>query len=447
MDIGSRLELFVDDFLVASTTGDLGSYLHRPVPGKLAITCDKPWEGNTSAYFSVFHDGDLVRIYYRGHHCDGTNGNELHQPVTCYAQSNDGRTWKRPRVGLYSYDGSKNNNIVWEGEDASTFAVFRDDNPKCPGSARYKAVSQDGRGLGVALRAFQSPDGIHWKRIGSKPLLTRHKSARILWFDSQNLAFWDAEAGLYRVYFRANDKPMFRRIMTSTSRDFKTWTRFVDLSYPGSPRQELYTNAIQPYSRAPHILVGFPARYHSRSQQVEPLFMASRDGVTFTRYDEPVIPRSAPRDRNQNRSNYMTWGIVHPPGEPAKMLVYGTEAYYEGPGSRVRVFEYRVDGFVSIRARSRGGSLTTRTLTFSGKTLHLNVAARRGGSVRVELQNRLGRPIAGFAAADCEPLKGDSIDTAVTWKHGADLSAVAGKQVRIRFVMKNADLYALQFRG
>ena len=154
---------------------------------------------------------------------------------------------------------------------------------------------------------------------------------------------------VYRLYLRTNPGNV-RSIATATSKDFVKWTRLQPLKYPGAPTEQLYTNAIQPYARAPHILVGFPTRYHVPSEQVEPILMTSRDGRIFRRYSEAVIPRTAPRQRDRNRSNYMAWGIVAPPGESEKLLAYGTEAYYEGSGYRVRVFEYRVDGFVSLRA-------------------------------------------------------------------------------------------------
>ena len=83
--------------------------------------------------------------------------------------------------------------------------------------------------------------------------------------------------------------------MTGTSDDFLKWTDPVLLEYPEWPREHLYTNAIRPYFRAPHILIGFPTRFLPATQQTEPTFMASRDGKVFRRYTEAVIPTSAPK--------------------------------------------------------------------------------------------------------------------------------------------------------
>ena len=68
-NIGSHLELFVDDWLIEKMEG-ARLLLHHPTPREVALVCDKPWEGNTCAYFTVFQDGDIYRMYYRGSHYD-----------------------------------------------------------------------------------------------------------------------------------------------------------------------------------------------------------------------------------------------------------------------------------------------------------------------------------------------------------------------------------------
>ena len=121
--------------------------------------------------------------------------------------------------------------------------------------------------------------------------------------------------------------------------------------------------------------------------------MSSRDGVHFRRYAEPVIPRTAPKDRNHNRSNYMVWGMFQLPNEPGEISVYGTENYYEKTPGRVRRFVYRVDGFVALRAGADGGQITTKPLAIEGKRLLLNYVVKSGGSLTVETLNNAGEVI------------------------------------------------------
>ena len=440
IDVGSRLELFVDNFLIERLSGDAKQQLHRPEPKEVVLVTGEPWEGNTCAYYTIFRDGDLYRMYYRGSHADEKTQRSQHREVTCYAESRDGVHWTKPKLGLFEWQGSKANNIILDGHGTHCFVAFRDDNPNCPPEARYKGISR-GRPVGKrGLYVFQSPDAIRWKLILNEPVITEGA------FDSQNLAFWDPAGGLYVDYHRTFSGGV-REIMTCTSSDFVHWTTPVLLTYPGAPKQHLYTNAIRPYPRAPHICVGFPTRFLPEYSQVEPVFMSSRDGVTFHRYNEPVIPQSAPKDRDGNRSNYMANALVMLPDNNRQLAVYGTEAYYAGPDSRLRRFMYRVDGFISVRGGGDGGELITKPLTFTGRRLVVNFATHEGGQIGVELQDAGGKPIEGFQLASCEKLKGDEIEQPVTWRSGAKLADLVGKPVRLRFVLKGADLFSIRFRN
>jgi hypothetical protein len=434
IDVGSRLELFVDDFLIDKLTGGAKQVLQQPAPQEVVLVADKPWEGNTSAYFTVFRDGDLFRMYYRGAHFDEKTRKEAHREVTCYAESKDGVHWTKPELGLFAFDGSKQNNIVWDGPGSHNFTPFRDANPKAAAEARYKALAS-GKG---GLLALRSADGIRWALLSDKPVITKGV------FDSQNLAFWDAHRGKYRDFHRGFRE--VRDILTCTSDDFLTWTEPAFLDYGNAPREHLYTNAVLPYERAPHLLLGFPTRFLPEKEQTEPTFMASRDGQTFRRWPEAVIPRTAPKDRDGNRSNYMAWGLVQLPGRDNELSVYAKEAYYTGPGSRLRRFTYRTDGFVAVHAPAEGGELTTRPLRFQGERLVLNFVTAATGSGRVEVQDADGKPLAGLALDDCQPLQGDAVAGAVAWKAAADLGKWAGKSVRLRFELKDADLFAFRFQ-
>jgi hypothetical protein len=92
-----------------------------------------------------------------------------------------------------------------------------------------------------------------------------------------------------------------------------------------------------------------------------------------------------------------------------------------------------------------GGELITKPFTFSGKHLSLNFASSAAGGVQVELQDAEGKALPGFSLEDAEPLFGDSVDRIVRWKKGPDVSAHAGKPIRLRFLLKDADLYSLHF--
>ena len=197
IDIGSRRELFVDDFLIERFVGKAETRLHHPIPREIAIVHDAPWEGTSSGYHTVFQDGDLYRMYYRGSQLEVKDGRLItnrHRAVYCYAESRDGIVWTKPALGRFEFDGSKQNNIVWDGVGTHNFTPFKDLRPNCPAEARYKGLGGL-RGEG-GLFAFKSADGIHWSLMSDTPVITNGA------FDSQNLAFWDPTLGKYRAYWR-----------------------------------------------------------------------------------------------------------------------------------------------------------------------------------------------------------------------------------------------------
>jgi hypothetical protein len=139
--IGNQLQLFVDDYLIEASDG-VELKLQTPQPAGKAIAFDKPWEGNVSAYVSVFHDGDKYRMYYRGASAPSyarksalKPGETLfpeHPNFTCYAESRDGIVWTKPSLGIQDFQGSRDNNIILSGEASENFGPFLDGNPNAP---------------------------------------------------------------------------------------------------------------------------------------------------------------------------------------------------------------------------------------------------------------------------------------------------------------------------
>ncbi len=469
--IGTRLEPLVDEFLIERMTGGAELRMHRPTPREVVIVHDAPWEGNTSGYHTVLRDGDVLRMYYRGHAIDASGPLKMaHSEVTCYAESRDAVHWTKPELGLFDWEGSKANNIIWQGEGSHNFSPFLDTNPSCPPEARYKAIGGTSR---TGLIAFKSSDGIHWSKLQDEPIFTKGA------FDSQNVVFWDSHRGRYALYFRFFSKGKFaglRMIGTSNSPDMLHWSEQQPLAYPGSPDQQMYTNQVQPYFRAPHVLIGFPTRYVARpltehvkrldpvglrtkmtkslrrvgSDLTDGLLMTSRDGVTFERWDEAFL-RPGPQEEGRwmYGDNYQALGLVETPpaipGGPNEISLYAEEQAWRDT-CRVRRFTIRLDGFVSAAAPLSGGEVVTKPLTFAGSQLFVNYATSAAGSLRVELQTADGQPIEGFTLDDSPEHYGDSVSQTIHWTDTPDVGPLAGKPIRVRFVLNDADLYSFQFR-
>jgi len=458
--IGSRLELFVDNALIDTMEGTRHK-LHNPIPRGVVFRFDKPWEGGLSAYISILEDRPGYRMYYRG-------GGDLVREYTCVATSTDGIHWDRPKLGLFEFEGSKDNNIIWTGPkkaycESHNFSPFIDWNPACPPSQIYKAVSvtriypegKDGKRKNV-LVAFVSADGIRWKKLRDEPIITEGA------FDSHNTVFWDTSQQRYVCYLRAGQKGK-KSIARTTSKNFIHWTRPELLDFGDTVPEHFYTNGIIPYFRAPHIYLGFPMRFiHPRERNKiglkqretdgfsDAVFMSSRDGLHWDRTFMEAFIRPGPDPKNWGGAHgNMTpsWGIVQV--NDTELAIYWAEHYDNYPKKdlipRLCRGTVRLDGFISVNAPYAGGEMVTKPLIFEGRRLIINFATSAAGSVKVELQTAAGEPIPGFTLDDCIEFWGDEIQRVVAWKGGYDIGRVAGRPVRVRFVMKDADLYTMRF--
>ncbi len=459
VDVADRLQPIVDHHLFASLDG-AALKLHSPVVREVVFRFDAPWEGPQSSYISILHDGQKLRMYYRG-------GGDLGREYTAVAYSDDGVRWTRPELGLIEFNGSRRNNLIWTGEkkaywESHNFSPFMDARPDVPADEKWKAVSLSRRDIAGetqrVLMGFLSPDGIHWRRVSDDPIITEGG------FDSHNVAFWDVNLNRYVCYFRTAISGK-RNVARATSTDFMSWSKPETLAYGDAPIEQFYTNGILPYFRAPHVYLGFPMRYVSPSERntvgaekrktdglSDAVFMSSHDGLRWHRpfMEALVRPGLDPRQWGGAHGNSTpAWGLV--PTGPAEMSLYWSEGhgnYPEGVDGIValRRGAFRLDGIVSVNGPYAGGECVTRPLRFAGRELRLNLSTSAVGSVRVELQRPSGEPIEGFTLKDCDVIWGDELDRLVTWSGRGDVSRLAGEPVRLRFKLMDADVYALQFR-
>jgi hypothetical protein len=115
----------------------------------------------------------------------------------------------------------------------------------------------------------------------------------------------------------------------------------------------------------------------------------------------------------------------------------------------------RLDGFVSLSANSKPGAVTTKPFKLVGSKLEVNVDAAQG-QVWVEVLDAAGEAIPGFAQKDCQNIKGiDDLRFEPKWNRHvrseaerrssfSDLGALKDKEVRLRFHLQDAHLYAFK---
>ncbi len=456
-DIADRLELFIDSYLIERL--DRAALTpHEPRDEGPVLHYDQPWEGVFSHALAAMRCPGQFRLYYRGMPPvkDGDRAE-----CTCVAFSDDGVHWTRPELGLYELHGRRDNNAVLADLPpfSHNFMPFLDARPGVPDDERFKAVAGIHR---TGLHAFASGDGLRWRALQDEPILTSEAFA----FDSPNLAFWSDAEQRYVCYFRTW-KNKVRWISRAESEDFLHWSppqemRILHQGRP-APIEHLYTNATQPYSRAPHIYIALPRRFmpgrrvlsdeeaerlgvyeSQRDSCSDVVLLTSRGGDTYERpFLEAYLRPGADRRNWTSRPGTVAAGLLQT--GPREMSFFRNSGY-GSPDNHARRFSLRLDGFVSVRAGYAGGELLTRPLTFAGARLHLNYSTSAAGSVRVEAQDEQGDPLPGFELDQCLELVGDEIDRIVSWRAGSDMSALAGRPVRLRIALQDADLFSIQWR-
>ncbi|WP_221030411.1 hypothetical protein [Actomonas aquatica] len=467
--IGDRRELWVDRALIASMDG-LRHELGRPVDAGAVLHFDEPWE-YAAIYVTVFQDGDRYRMYYRGGLPIEPGGPR--QWLTCYAESDDGVVWTKPELDVFEFQGRKTNAVLAPDPvygPSHNFAPMLDDRPGVPAEERFKAIggvyhadeteTVDGVKPLDGLHRYVSADGIHWRRLELPPLFPNHA------LDSLNVLVWLPEEQCYAIYLRTwtgdegADKPTykgFRSVSRTTSTDFVHWTVPEPMRFGDAPLEHLYTNGTQPYFRAPHLLVALPFRYwpdrqaypaeehvargvpESQSHGVaDAVLMTSRGGTTYDRTFLQSLVRPG-RDPLAwyARNNAPSTGIV-PTGE--QEMSFYTVTHYNHPTAQLRRQVLRRDGLAAVHADYEPGTLVTHPVVFAGSELALNLSTSAAGGVKVELLD-----LAGAVLATSETLLGDDLDYRVRWVDRGDVGDLAGRPVRLRFTLQDADLYAFRF--
>ncbi len=495
IDIGDRRQVFVNRRFLADSK-DVELVVHPPVKsGEATVKPEKPWETGIGPYSSVLHDGGMYHMFY--HVMSHAQWHEAkYSGAICYARSKDGITWEKPVLGIAEFNGNKDNNIIL-GHGAGGVRIGQDGgmvfiDPNAPPEQRFRMLIR-ATDVGEGLHLWSSPDGLHWK-LTHKDLITARPQARGHHLDTQNVLFYDPAIKKYVCYVRVNvNEPdsQGRSVGRGESDHLGDFPVAQDMTVVLKPDAkdkrhgfsavDYYTNCAIRYPWADNAYYLFPTMYYHYlngvlkefGQKVPtnagPLhsgFMASADGITMERFDRRAFVDLGTDREYDCRAARMIWGLV-PDTTGEKMYMYylasdwlhGWDRNEENkeiirkaglqPPRNLTVISrlvLRRDGYVSVQGAYTGGEFTTPELTFSGKKLCLNVDTSALGFLQVEIQGADGKPLPGYAAADCDIIHtANNINREVTWKGKTDLPDLQGKPVRLRFVIQDADLYAFQF--
>ena len=498
INIGNRRECFFDSYLLNEAETTAERRLHKPIRRHVLLTMDKPWEAQYTTMFSaVFAEGKW-RMYY-------TTVVPPNEKYVCYAESDNGIDWVRPSLGLVDFAGSKDNNIILDIEALRAFdfigfdnlSVFYDENPDCPADERYKMTCW---WMGhAALIALFSSDGIHF----TKSRFMTDKGE----FDSQNRAFYSSAHNKYFAYFRGEHEPdesvpridrsytdrvanalydpekfmlrepgagtysFMRDVRVMESEDFVSWSEPLAVEFSGAPFQ-IYNNVIFPYPRAPHLFVGFPLRYVERKEWTkgydelcgradrrermkkmarlglavtDGLFVCSRDGRRFEKYDEALLPPppESPEAFVYGDGTALPTLIEIPsqlPGADNEYMLILRESFRPREGGYNKLVKYtsRLDGFVSMHAGGDERRVVTREFVYKGSELFANLETSARGHAYFTIR-------CGDESYTSVEIFGNSTNKRIRFEDDLTLSRLQGKPVTLTVSLYDADIYSLKF--
>ncbi len=461
--IGSHRQLFLDDWVVSQTSNvQRRQGMVTKNPNNPILVRDKAWETQrVDLYGSAVFDPatNKLQIFYS---TMSLSTPVKHDDMLAYAVSDDmGATWTKPDLGLIPFNGDRHTNLVLKAA-ANDFSgivhgpcVFLDAHESDP-TKRYKVFLNEyyngcsfdrvghfhystGASVGKAgMYVAYSPDGIHWTRPSAKPFSGLHS-------DTTQSAFWDARLGKYVAYVRgwtSNGRSVFRM----ESDNFETWTE-PTIVLEGTSSQQIYSMGVTPYEG---IYLGtswiFDATVTSSQPskpEIWPELAVSRDGVQWSRPfpGQQFIPTGSEGTRDSKQIRMSSSLVVL---DDKILLVYGQSAdpHHINMRAEIGMATMRLDGFASLDAADAEGSLLTKPLRWDVGALHVNAIARPGGYVKAEIQDAVGKPLAGYELDACQALTGDQLNGRIAWEKEAMVPATSSVGCRIRFLLKDAKLFS-----
>ncbi|MCA9009748.1 MAG: hypothetical protein KDB01_08380 [Planctomycetaceae bacterium] len=460
VDVGNHNQLFIDELFVAESHGIALKVQPPRKTHEIILKSEHPWESATLNWFTVLQDRGCIdgeskyRMWYEAYDVEGWPTAD--DTSFCYAESRDGVKWTKPELGLFSYQASNRNNILFRqigsANDGSLSrvhgtGVFID--LQAPAAARFKAISQGifaNRGAPPhRIAGMYSPDGLKWTRY-PEPICD-------LFADSQYSGFRDASTGDYVIYGRVAGQ--IGRSSGADFEHFENLTPVLNVTPEDPANSNLYNSAVMKYPYAPNIYFMFPSLFQRIPDTLDIRLAVSRDGVHWTRPDQstPFIPLGASGEFDSG-SLYMGQGILRDDdqisfyysGSPLKHEEVTLEHLAKRENARAysRVVT-PLDRFVAAVAGREGGNFTTPPLRFTGNYLQLNVKVQPGGHLRIGLLDAQGQPIPGYSVNDCIPVVGDSLSVRVKWNDNDEFEFPMNAVMRLQFDMTSVELYGFQF--
>ena len=455
--------------------------VQEAVKSPVFLSREKPWERMRLNHAMVRRDESRYRMWY-----SAMASNDPTENFICYAESDDGFNWERPELGLYEFQGSRANNILFDHSFFSCHSILVDESASA--EQRYKSIDghlqlyKKGKrvpstrqnkleireirkamdvqgykpkeieaeaGTRWVVRGAVSADGLRWKLL-EEPLVQVPPA-----LDTQNVLAFDETAGEYMVYLRGSLERR-RSLRRTGGPEFGNWPqpRLVFTPDPQDPVSDsIYNSAYcRCLSSGRHLM--FPSMYHQVAATTDIQLASSWDGWNWTRPERrPIITRET--DKGEYSCIYASpcileledgWGVPYHGN-------YHLHDWAGWPDAEVIDGEFRwarwqPGRLCALQAREYG-CFTTVERECQGDRLRLNFKTEPGGWIRAAIVNRPGTPptpvleLEGFELGSCDLLSGDELAREVTWNGESDLGALANRPLSVRIEMAKTKLFSI----
>lgn len=464
IDISVGRQLFVDDFLIAST--DLSRFYHKAVKyeGNPVFVPETPLETDFAYPGACPKSGGVWYDRYQGKYRMWYEAGWLYRMA--YAESDDGIHWVRPSLDVVP----GTNEILPDVRTDSTTVFIDYDTDK--EDERYKMFVRSPGGGAMPGYSYVSSDGIHWGKctetdpVGDRSTIFYNPFRKKWVYSIRSGLKAPFEVGRVRYYRECNDFLAGAKWVhgDDPSRDEQVpWLR-ADRDDKPDPdirvRPQLYNFDAVGYES---IMLGLfeihrgpdnkECAIKGKPKITELVAAYSRDGFHFYRPDrEPLIPASR-ETAEWDRGYVQSVGGICLVMKDELWFYYigyegdGTRSEPQGPRSRgvycygsTGIAKIRRDGFVSLDGM--GSVLTEKLCTGSGhKYLFINAKAPHG-SVRAELLDADGEVIEGYSAEESIPFTGNSTCVNLSWNNQNTINIQKDTPFRLRFIINNAQIYS-----
>lgn len=275
---------------------------------------------------------------------------------------------------------------------------------------------------------------------------------------------WNSRAGVYQIHTRPTH--VDRRIAIITSRDLENFTPATTVLQPDAidgPGTEFYSMPAKAYEG---MFIGLlhvfdtdafeEANRVKMAGRVQTQLTYSYNGFNWYRGERtPFVPT---REYGQlGGGQVYAMDMLRTKEDKLLFLVEGTKGEHasypdmQKAGIDTRgafgplLYELRLDGFCSMKTRSKDGLLRTKTIIPQSAAISINVRTSTHTAVRVQLLDGVtGLPLPGYTLAEAVPISGDHLFARPQWKGASDLAKLVGKPIRIEIMMREAELFAIR---